>query len=115
MGELPEDQSTAQSHSESKKKKTNRLGFSAIDLSDKQKEELEIEDGVLVTHIVTGPASQAGIRRDDIILAIDSKAVADLKQFEKIVKGLPAGKSVALLVQRNGSTTFLAIKVPTGD
>ena len=115
LGELPEDQSTAQSHSESKKKKTNRLGFSAIDLSDKQKEELEVEDGVLVTHIVTGPASQAGVRKDDIILAIDNKAVADLKQFEKMVKGLPAGKSVALLVQRNGSPTFLAIKVPTGD
>ena len=115
LGELPEDQSTAQSHGESKKKETNRLGFNAIDLSDKQKEELEVEDGVLVTHLVTGPASQAGVRKDDIILAIDNKAVTDLKQFEKMVKGLPAGKSVALLVQRNGSPTFLAIKVPTGD
>ena len=115
LGELPEDQSTAQSHRESKKKKTNRLGFSAINLSDKQKEELEVEGGVLVTHIVTGPASQAGVRKDDIILAIDNKAVTDLKQFEQMVKGLPAGKSVALLVQRSGSPTFLAIKVPAGD
>ena len=115
LGELPEDQSTAQSHRESKKKKTNRLGVSAIDLSDKQKEELEVEDGVLVTHLVTGPASQAGVRKDDIILAIDNKAVTDLKQFEQRVKGLPAGKSVALLVQRSGSPTFLAIKVPSGD
>ena len=62
--------------------------------------------------MVTGAASQAGVRKGDIILAIDNRAVTDLKQFEKTVDDLKAGKSVALLVQRDGSPTFLAIKVP---
>ncbi|HDN69549.1 MAG TPA: DegQ family serine endoprotease [Gammaproteobacteria bacterium] len=112
LGELPDDQTVAQANVKPEKKTANRLGFTAVDLSDKQKEELEVEDGVLVSHMVTGAASQAGVRKDDIILAIDNKPVTNLKQFNKIVKELPGGKSVALLVQRGGSPTFLAIKVP---
>ena len=112
LGELPDDQTVAQANVMPEKKTANRLGFTAVDLSDKQKEELEVEDGVLVSHMVTGAASQAGVRKDDIILAVDNKPVTNLKQFNKIVKDLPGGKSVALLVQRSGSPTFLAIKVP---
>ena len=115
LGELPDDQTVAQANVIPEKKTANRLGFTAVDLSDKQKEELEVEDGVLVSHMVTGAASQAGVRKDDIILAVDNKPVTNLKQFNKIVKDLPGGKSVALLVQRSGSPTFLAIKVPKED
>ena len=115
LGELPDDEVVAETSIKSQSKATNRLGISALDLSDKKKEELGIEGGIQVGHIVTGAASQAGVRKGDIILAIDGKTVTDLKQFEKIVEGLTAGKSVALLVQRDGSPTFLAIKVPAED
>ena len=115
LGELPDDASVAQSTTHPGKKTTNRLGFSALDLTDKQKEELELDGGVLVNHMITGPATQAGVRKGDIILAIDNKPVQNATQFAKTVKGLPAGKSVALLVQRNGSPTFLAIKVPADE
>jgi serine protease Do len=115
LGELPDDEVVAETSIKSESKATNRLGISALDLSDKKKEELGIEAGIQVGHLVTGAASQAGVRKGDIILAIDGKTVTDLKQFEKIVEGLTAGKSVALLVQRDGSPTFLAIKVPAED
>jgi serine protease Do len=64
---------------------------------------------------VPGAASRAGIRRDDIILRVDNKDVSDASQFNKLIAGLPAGKSVAFLVQRGGSPTFLAVKVPEAD
>ena len=115
LGELPDDASVAHSTTHPGKNATNRLGFSAIDLTDKQKQELELDGGVLVNHMTTGSATQAGVRKGDIILAIDNKPVQNATQFAKTVKGLPAGKSVALLVQRNGSPTFLAIKVPADE
>jgi len=115
LGELPDDEAVEQAAVKSDKKTTNRLGLSAIDLSDKQKEELGIEGGVQVSHLASGPALQAGVRKGDIILAIDNITVNDLKQFDNLVKGLPAGKSVALLVQRSGTPTFLALKVPAED
>ena len=94
---------------------TSRLGVSVVDLTDEQKEELEIDKGVQVQRIVDGAASRAGVRKDDIILSINNEPVTDARQFQKLVKKLPAGKSVAVLVQRNGSPTFLAIKVPDDD
>jgi len=115
LGELPDDKSVARAEQKEEAEQTNRIGFSAIDLTDEQKEALEIEGGVLVTRVIKGPASQAGIRKDDIILSIDNKRVQDVSQFQKLVSALPAGKSVALLVQREGSPTFLAVKIPEDD
>ncbi len=115
LGELPDDDAVASNAGKAEKQSSNRLGFTAVDLTDEQMEELGLDDGVLITHMVNGAATQAGVRKGDIILAIDNKAVSNLKQFNKLVKALPAGKSVALLVQRNGSPTFLAIKVPAED
>jgi serine protease Do len=115
LGELPEDKSVARATEDRQIERTNRIGFSAIDLTDEQKQALEIKDGVLVTHVIEGPASQAGIRKEDIILSIDSKPVQNLEQFQKLVNVFPAGKSVALLVQREGSPTFLAVKIPNEE
>ena len=115
LGELPEDKSVARATEDPQIERTNRIGFSAIDLTDEQKQALEIKDGVLVTHVIEGPASQAGIRKEDIILSIDSKPVQNLEQFQKLVNAFPAGKSVALLVLREGSPTFLAVKIPNEE
>ena len=115
LGELPDDESVAEIEAEKKVEQTNRIGFSTIDLTEEQLEALDISGGVLVTHVIKGPASQAGIRKDDIIMSIDNKPVKNVAGFQKLVRALPAGKSVALLVQRSGSPTFLAVKVPDDD
>ena len=115
LGELPDDPSVAKVTKKSEDEQTNRIGFSAMDLHDEQREALEIQGGVLVTRVIKGPASQAGIRKDDIILSVAGKPVKNLEQFRKLVSALPAGKSVAMLIQREGSPTFLAVKMPADD
>jgi len=114
LGELPEED-TKVGAAEPDAEKTNRIGVTIVDLTDEQREELEITSGVLVQRVTQGVASRAGIRKGDIILSIDNKPVKDAKQFSKMVDSLSTGESVALLVQRNGSPTFLALKVPEGD
>jgi serine protease Do len=37
--------------------------------------------------------------------------VRDAADFDKIVGQLPAGKSVAVLIQRRGSPVFIALKI----
>jgi serine protease Do len=111
LGELPEDETQARKR-EPEAEKVNRVGLGVVDLNEEQRTELEIDHGVLVNRVVNGAASKAGIREGDVILSIDNKAVKSAKQFQATVKGLSAGKSVAVLLQRNGSPTFLAIKVP---
>ncbi len=111
LGELPEDE-TQDSKREPAAEKVNRIGIGVIDLDDDQLAELEIDHGVLVNTVVSGTASRAGIREADVILSIDNRPVNSVKQFQSIVSELAAGKSIAVLLQRNGSPTFLAIKVP---
>ncbi|NOR41333.1 MAG: Do family serine endopeptidase [Gammaproteobacteria bacterium] len=112
LAELPEDGTLVQASTKLVDDQTNRFGLNAVDLTEDEKTELGLADGVVVNRIVDGAASQAGVRKGDIILSIDNKPVKDVKQFRKLVNDLPAGKAVALLLQRNGSPTFLAVKVP---
>jgi serine protease Do len=112
LGELPEEGSQEAHSDQSAVEKANRIGVSVADLTEDQQSEESVTNGVVVTHVVTGAASHAGIRKGDIILSLDGQLIHDAGQFDKLVEGLPAGKSVAVLVQRGGSPTFLALKVP---
>ena len=115
LDELPEDNSVAKTPSDPEVEQTNRIGFSAIDLTDEEKDMLEVKNGILVTRVIEGPASQGGIRKDDIILSFDNRQVENLEHFQKLVTAIPGGNSVAILVQRSGSPTFLAVKIPAED
>ncbi|MDH3900456.1 MAG: PDZ domain-containing protein, partial [Gammaproteobacteria bacterium] len=114
LGELPED-ATVASADKPAVDKTNRLGLGVSDLTDEQRAELEVDAGVVVTRLVDGAASRAGVRTGDIILSIGNKSVKNVEKFQKLVEDLPGDKSVAVLVQRNGGPTFLAIRVPAAD
>jgi len=90
----------------------NRLSINVIDLTNEQRKALDIaKNGVIVQDVAKGPAKDAGIQRGDVILRIQNNVIRDTDDFEKTIKKLPAGKSVAVLIQRQGSPVFLAIKV----
>lgn len=92
----------------------NRLGIKASGLTKELREQFQVpKGGVLVQVVKAGAARKAGIMRGDVILRIGNKRVQNVKGFDKIVNGLPNGKSIALLVQRQGSPIFMAIKLGT--
>ena len=114
IGELPpEDQVAAAGPSEKDKSSNNRLGAVVSDLTPEQKQALEgKKSGVYVDDVKSGPARGAGLRRGDVILMINNVDVKNLAHFQQIVKDLPAGKSVPMLVQRSSGPVFLALKMP---
>ena len=114
LGELPDDL-TKVSAAKPLEEQTSRLGLGVDDLTDEQKLELETEHGVLVQRLVKGAAASAGVQKGDIILSLNNEQVKDAEHFRELVEDLPAGKSVALLIQRNGGPTFLAMRVPEAD
>jgi serine protease Do len=90
----------------------NRLGLAVADLTTEQRQQLQVEkNGVLVQKVNKGIAMDAGIQPGDIILRIQNNVVRDAAEFNSIVAKLPVEKSIALLVQRNGSPVFLAFKI----
>lgn len=112
IGELPSEQQLAQGGSEKAPAKVNKMGLIVEDLSSEQRRRLEIKSGgVFVKDVSDGPALDAGIRRGDVILKIDNKDITDAKQFRKLVKNLPKGRSLPVLIQRRDSPLFLALKL----
>ncbi|WP_411726357.1 DegQ family serine endoprotease [Methyloglobulus sp.] len=93
-------------------KPNNKLGITVADLTDEQRESLEnVKNGVLVQDVETGSAADAGIQPGDVILRIQNNVIRNTHDFDKIVRNLPVGKSVAVLIQRRGSPVFLALKI----
>lgn len=83
-----------------------RLGVSVRPLDPREQQRSGI-DGGLVVEQVGGPAARAGIQRGDVILSVNGTAVDDPKQLKSMVE--KAGKSVALLIQRNDSKIFIPV------
>jgi serine protease Do len=111
VGLLPEQEEKLPL-SKTEAKPTNRLGIVVADLTDEQREALEnTKNGVLVEDVDAGVAADAGIQPGDVILRIQDNPVRNIREFDKIIKNLPAGKSVAVLIQRRGSPVFLALKI----
>ena len=115
LGELPDKDKQIAKAAESKVASDNRLGVKVADLTGDQRKELDLEGGVLVDDIGEGAASDAGIRQGDIILRINGTLIKNVDQFEKMIRKLPSGKSIPVLVQRRGGPIFLALKVPKDD
>ncbi len=113
ISELPEDDEITLSRGDggAQNVKIGRLNMLVSDLTEDRKEELEEEGGVFVEAVKTGPASRAGLRRGDIILKFNNTDVRSVKHFKELVKAVPEGKPVPVLIQRRGSPIFLALKI----
>jgi serine protease Do len=112
LGELPDEDEKVASLEKPKISEDNKLNITVTDLTEEQRENLEIkENGVLVSGVSSGPARKAGVRRGDVILMINNADVKGTNHFKEIVEDLPPGKSVPLLVQRRGGPVFLALKL----
>ncbi len=110
IGLLPESEQLAANTAAPKI--SNRLGLTVTNMNDEQRDQMQVsKNGVLVQKVGKGPGLDAGIQSGDVILRIQDSAIKDVADFDKIVKNLPAGKSIALLIQRRGSPVFLALKL----
>ncbi|QQS53667.1 MAG: DegQ family serine endoprotease [Candidatus Competibacteraceae bacterium] len=89
------------------------LKITVADLSNEQRRGLGADEGgVLVTTLDEGPAANAGLYPDDIVLEVDYTPVKSASQFVELVKELPKGKAVPVLVRRDNESLYLAIRMP---
>ena len=110
--ELPDDDELRVAAARAPKAvEANKLGLTVRDLSDEERASLDIGDqGVLVSAVSDGPGKRAGIREGDLILMLNNEKISDGDHFKLLAAGLPEGKAISVLVQREGSPIFLALK-----
>ena len=90
----------------------NRLGVSVDALSAEQKNELDIQAGVMVKSVAEGPAAMIGLRPGDVITHLNNQPITSVAQFQTVVKQLPANRSVSMRVLRQGRASFITFKLP---
>ncbi len=111
IAELPSSITQAAYTPEDNVMEKSALGMKIEALDSEARKRLKVEGGVQVTEVdATGPASDAGIQKGDVITMIDNKPVESVDAFESVTGNLSSGKSVALLVQRRTGPVFLAIR-----
>ena len=67
--------------------------------------------GVLVMRVVpNSPAATAGIRRGDVIVQIDNKAITSAEQLQGVVEDSTLGQALQVKVQRGNQTQILSVR-----
>ena len=112
IGLLPNQTNAQSKEAASNEVASNRLGVVVSDINSEQRKELQLEkNGVLVQKVNKGVAQEIGLQPGDVILRVQNTVVRDANDFNSLVAKLPKDKSIAMLVQRNGSPIFLAFKL----
>ena len=86
------------------------LGFSVANLSDDEKEQHELEGGVVVKSISDRDVQRAGLRVDDVIKKVGKQEVTDLSEFEEAVGDKDEGEPLVLLVKQGAANRFIVIE-----
>ena len=105
IGEL-EDKATVASAKEDVGQ--GKLGVAVRALTEEEKKEAGIAGGVVVED-VAGAAARAGVQPGDVILSVNRTAVKSPEQLKELIG--KAGKSVALLVQREDARIFIPVTI----
>jgi len=85
------------------------LGLTVRPLEPREKERAGTQGSLLVEE-VSGPAEAAEIERGDIILGINGKRVHSVQELQDAAR--TAGKTVALLIQREDAQIFVPLRLP---
>ncbi len=114
IGVLPSDKNNvkkAYSHSSTK---MNRMGIAVAELTNEQRKQLDVDERGILVKVIQKKSSafNAGIRKGDVILMMNNQNITGVSQFTKLLKSLPANKSLPVLIQRGMSPTFLAFTLP---
>jgi serine protease Do len=78
--------------------------------ADKAKElKLSGEHGALIGKVLTdSPAAKAGLKENDIVTEINGQRVEGTTQFRRMIREIPAGRTVQLSVWRDGHQQTIA-------
>jgi serine protease Do len=85
-----------------------KLGLALRALQPQEKREVGVTRGLLIEG-VGGPSAAAGVQPGDVLIAVNGMPIDRIEQVRAIVA--KATKSVALLIERDGSQIFVPVRI----
>ena len=83
-----------------------------ITVTEPSPELIKHNNGVLVKEVQEGPAAEAGIEPNDIIVRLNNEKVLNVDQFVSLCNSLPTVEPLPVLIARDTGALFLAITLP---
>ena len=116
VAEMVDEKAARQSRRGGKPPATlSQHGLALSDLSEAQRGELKVNGGVLVENVqAQGAAARAGVRRGDVILAVNNQDVKSVEQFNQMMGQFDKGRIVALLVRRGTNSLYIPYRIDVG-
>lgn len=90
----------------------NRIGVVVRDTTPAQRERFDLSGAVIIEQLGDGAAQRGGLRVGDFILEFDGTAIRDRLHFEQLLETAATERAVAVLVQREQSRLFYALRLP---
>jgi serine protease Do len=112
VGETP-DERTGKRPTPAKKGSSEaltKLGLATAELTADQRKELNVANGVLVEN-AEGTAAKAGIRRGDVIQAVNNQEVKSVEELNRLLSPGDRARTVALLVKRGDGSIYIPLKL----
>ncbi|MFI8614351.1 DegQ family serine endoprotease [Acidovorax sp. NPDC077693] len=85
-----------------------QLGLSLRPLDADERREVGVSEGLVIEQ-ARGPAAAAGVQPGDVLLAINGAPAKNIDQVRTAMA--KAGKSVALLIERDGNKIFVPVRL----
>ena len=92
---------------------SDALGLVVRELSDDERAQSGIENGVLIEAVTGTAARRVGLRAGDVVLMVGRKRVNTAAEFKAAAGAVAKGEAAMLLVRRGGVNSFIAL--PPGD
>lgn len=89
------------------------LGVSTQSVTEELRDALDLRgDGVLVNRVVSGsPADRAGIRKGDVITAVNGRSVESPDELADVIRGQSAGSNASVRVVRRGGSQTINVRL----
>jgi hypothetical protein len=90
------------------------LGVLVGDVDSESASKLKLKEvrGAVITLIDhDAPAAQAGLRVNDVVLEVNGQVVEGAEQFGRMMREMPAGRKISLVVSRDGATQTINVQL----
>jgi serine protease Do len=90
------------------------LGVLVGDVDNDSAPKLKLKDvrGAVITLIDhDAPAAQVGLRVNDVVLEMNGQTIEGAEQFGRILREIPAGRKVSMIISRDGATQTIVVQL----
>jgi C-terminal processing protease CtpA/Prc len=94
------------------------LGVELREVTSETAKDLKLpaERGVVVSSVVPdSPAAKAGLKENDVVTEINGQHLEGAVQFRRMIREIPAGRTVALTLWRDGHAQTVSVTLGKGE